>query len=102
MNPGTPGGSAQGGGGVRPAIGSLGGAAAQAAAHAAAHSPSGAPAMVGDAPAVEKLKAAREALIKEIGKVIVGQADVIDSLLIAMFSRGHCLLVGVPGLAKTL
>ncbi len=56
----------------------------------------------GEVPAVEKLKAARELLLKEIGKVIVGQAEVIDSLLIAMFSRGHCLLVGVPGLAKTL
>src|SRR6478736_2799893 len=56
----------------------------------------------GEAPAVEKLKHAREALLREIGKVIVGQADVVDSLLTAMFSRGHCLLVGVPGLAKTL
>jgi MoxR-like ATPase len=37
-----------------------------------------------------------------MGKVIVGQAEVVDSLLTAMFSRGHCLLVGVPGLAKTL
>src|SRR5271154_5251542 len=52
--------------------------------------------------AIEKLKAAREALLAEIRKVIIGQTDVIDSLLIAMFSRGHCLLVGVPGLAKTL
>src|SRR5579862_1978489 len=52
--------------------------------------------------AIEKLKTAREALMGEIRKVIVGQTDVIDSLLIAMFSRGHCLLVGVPGLAKTL
>ena len=54
------------------------------------------------APPVEKLRVAREALLREVGKVIVGQAEVIDSLLIAMFSRGHCLLVGVPGLAKTL
>lgn len=38
----------------------------------------------------------------EIAKVIVGQDEIIDQLLIAMFSRGHCLLVGVPGLAKTL
>lgn len=43
-----------------------------------------------------------EALKKEIGKVIVGQQDVIDAVLISIFSRGHCLLVGVPGLAKTL
>ena len=39
---------------------------------------------------------------KEIAKVIVGQDDVIESLLISIFSKGHCLLVGVPGLAKTL
>ncbi|HTE17468.1 MAG TPA: AAA family ATPase [Armatimonadota bacterium] len=38
----------------------------------------------------------------ELGKIIVGQADVVDQLLMAIFSRGHCLLVGVPGLAKTL
>ena len=41
-------------------------------------------------------------LKKEISKVIVGQEDVIDQVLISIFSRGHCLLVGVPGLAKTL
>ncbi|MEX0715944.1 MAG: MoxR family ATPase [Planctomycetaceae bacterium] len=39
---------------------------------------------------------------REIGKVIIGQQDIVDQLLISMFSRGHCLLVGVPGLAKTL
>ncbi|MGD9853605.1 MAG: AAA family ATPase [Planctomycetaceae bacterium] len=39
---------------------------------------------------------------EEISKVIIGQAEVVDQILIAMFSRGHCLLVGVPGLAKTL
>lgn len=38
----------------------------------------------------------------EIAKVIVGQSDVVEQLLIALFARGHCLLVGVPGLAKTL
>jgi MoxR-like ATPase len=41
-------------------------------------------------------------LKKEIAKVIVGQDDVIDKVLISIFSNGHCLLVGVPGLAKTL
>lgn len=41
-------------------------------------------------------------LKKEIGKVIVGQDEVIKSVLISIFSKGHCLLVGVPGLAKTL
>src|SRR5512133_2036701 len=57
---------------------------------------------VDEVAAIEKLRIAREAVLTEIRKVIVGQADVMDSLLIAMFSRGHCLLVGVPGLAKTL
>ncbi|MDA1165208.1 MAG: MoxR family ATPase [Planctomycetota bacterium] len=38
----------------------------------------------------------------EIGKVIIGQQDIVDQLLVSLFSRGHCLLVGVPGLAKTL
>ena len=38
----------------------------------------------------------------EIGKVIIGQEDVVKSVLISIFSNGHCLLVGVPGLAKTL
>ena len=41
-------------------------------------------------------------LKKEIGKIIIGQEDVINKVLISMFSSGHCLLVGVPGLAKTL
>ena len=41
-------------------------------------------------------------MTEQIGKVIVGQTEVIEQLLMAMFSRGHCLLVGVPGLAKTL
>lgn len=43
-----------------------------------------------------------KSLKKEIHKVIVGQEEVVDQVLISMFSRGHCLLVGVPGLAKTL
>ena len=41
-------------------------------------------------------------VVAEIGKVIVGQRDVLDQILAAILSRGHCLLVGVPGLAKTL
>ena len=55
-----------------------------------------------DLEAVEFLKEARQTLIKEIEQVIVGQHEVIDQLLTALFSRGHCLLIGVPGLAKTL
>ena len=50
----------------------------------------------------EKLVEQYQALKKEIHKVIVGQKDVVDQVLISIFSKGHCLLVGVPGLAKTL
>lgn len=39
---------------------------------------------------------------EEVGKIIVGQKDILDQLLICLFSRGHCVLIGVPGLAKTL
>ncbi len=55
-----------------------------------------------DLQAVENLKSAHQRLRNEIGKVIVGQAEVVDQLLTALLSNGHCLLVGVPGLAKTL
>ncbi len=51
---------------------------------------------------VKKLQEAYGALKGELGKVIVGQSQVMEELLIALFCRGHCLLVGVPGLAKTL
>ncbi len=51
---------------------------------------------------VQKLNEAFRRITAELGKVIVGQQQVIEELLIAMFARGHCLLVGVPGLAKTL
>ncbi len=51
---------------------------------------------------LERLTEARNTLKSEIGKVIIGQDDVIDLLLAALFSRGNVLLVGVPGLAKTL
>ena len=55
-----------------------------------------------DAKAVEKLGKARDAIVSELRKSIVGMDDVIDEMMIAIFARGHCLLVGVPGLAKTL
>ena len=55
-----------------------------------------------DTAAVEQLVAHYKELKNEIHKVIVGQDDVVDQVLISIFSRGHCLLVGVPGLAKTL
>ncbi|HUG18579.1 MAG TPA: MoxR family ATPase [Planctomycetaceae bacterium] len=51
---------------------------------------------------VQKIKSAHQKIREQMGKVIVGQSDVIDQMLIALFSRGHCLLEGVPGLAKTL
>lgn len=52
--------------------------------------------------ATKKLAEAREKILEQLSQVIVGQQEVIDQLLISMFSRGHCLLEGVPGLAKTL
>ncbi len=55
-----------------------------------------------DVAASRELKTAYDALRAEIAKVIVGQETIIEQLLIALLSRGHCLLVGVPGLAKTL
>lgn len=55
-----------------------------------------------DVEAADALKASYEELRKEIGKVIVGQDEVVRLLLTAIFCQGHCLLVGVPGLAKTL
>src|SRR5512138_224767 len=55
-----------------------------------------------DAELIEELARARARIAQEIGKRVVGQEAVIEQLLIALFSRGHCLFVGVPGLAKTL
>ncbi|MDY3552910.1 MoxR family ATPase [Gemmata sp. JC717] len=55
-----------------------------------------------DAHAVDQLRAAAERIGEECGKVIVGQKDVMELLLIAVLAQGHALLVGVPGLAKTL
>ena len=57
---------------------------------------------ISDVESARELKEAYAALRKEIAKVIVGQDTVIEQLLIALLARGHCLLVGVPGLAKTL
>ncbi|MBI5396652.1 MAG: MoxR family ATPase [Verrucomicrobia bacterium] len=55
-----------------------------------------------DVAAVARLKQAFNIIRDELAKVIVGQDDVIEELLITLFARGHCLLVGVPGLAKTM
>jgi MoxR-like ATPase len=55
-----------------------------------------------DMEAIKKLQGAFQDLKKQLARVIVGQDQVIEELLIALFSRGHCILEGVPGLAKTL
>jgi MoxR-like ATPase len=55
-----------------------------------------------DKEALDHLREDYDKLIKEIGKVIVGQEEVIREVIISIFGNGHCLLVGVPGLAKTL
>src|SRR5215207_8949063 len=57
---------------------------------------------VSDTQALEKLRDAHQRLRKEVGKIIIGQETVLDQLLISIFCRSHALLMGVPGLAKTL
>jgi len=56
----------------------------------------------GDLQLIQTLRDGREALLKELAKVVVGQQEVVDQILITLFCRGHGLIVGVPGLAKTL
>jgi MoxR-like ATPase len=60
------------------------------------------PRIEGDLSAIERLNHGYQRIRKELSKAIVGQERVLEELLIAIFARGHCLLVGVPGLAKTL
>src|SRR3954454_17593394 len=60
------------------------------------------PRIEGDLSAIERLNDGYRRVTKELSKAIVGQQRVLEELLIAVFARGHCLLVGVPGLAKTL
>jgi len=55
-----------------------------------------------DLKTIEKFQEARSRIFQEIEKIIIGQKHIIEHLLITLFSRGHCLLIGVPGLAKTL
>jgi MoxR-like ATPase len=55
-----------------------------------------------DVEGIDALRKKYELLSSEIGKVVIGQDEVVRDVLISIFSRGHCLLVGVPGLAKTL
>ena len=64
--------------------------------------PSEGPLGSGDIEAVKKLRESYDRIRAELGKVIVGQDEVLEQILIAIFARGHSLLVGVPGLAKTL
>jgi MoxR-like ATPase len=60
------------------------------------------PATLSESAAIRKLNDAREKVVTQLSQVIVGQTEVIEELLICLFARGHCLLEGVPGLAKTL
>ncbi len=55
-----------------------------------------------DMKAIGQLREARDTILREIRKVIIGQEEVVEQMINALFSRGHCLVVGVPGLAKTL
>jgi len=55
-----------------------------------------------DLEALERLRDARDAIVREIRKVIIGQNEIIDQLMVALLAGGHCLIIGVPGLAKTL
>ena len=55
-----------------------------------------------DPSAIQRLASTRQQILDQLSQVIVGQTDVIEQLLISIFCRGHCLLEGVPGLAKTL
>ena len=52
--------------------------------------------------AIDELMSGKEAILKQMREVIVGQESAIDQILMAFFAGGHCLLEGVPGLAKTL
>ena len=64
--------------------------------------PATAPAQPGEAELVARLAQARTVLLDEMRKVIVGQQEVLEQLILAVLCRGHCLLEGVPGLAKTV
>ena len=55
-----------------------------------------------DLAALARLRSAYDTMREEIGRVVIGQHQVVEEILIAIFARGHCVLVGVPGLAKTL
>ena len=65
-------------------------------------SPSAAVPQMSPEEAVRRVAQARELLLKEVHKVIIGQDEMIEQMIICIFARGHCLTIGVPGLAKTL
>src|SRR5262249_899503 len=67
-----------------------------------AHWAGGGPRIERDLSAIDRLHDGYRRIRKELGKAIVGQERVLEELLISIFARGHCLLIGVPGLAKTL
>jgi MoxR-like ATPase len=69
---------------------------------AAAEAPTQTPSSAQSDAVIAQFKEARDHVLGEIGKVIVGQREVLNQMLVALFARGHCLLIGVPGLAKTL
>jgi MoxR-like ATPase len=64
--------------------------------------PAALPALEGDLALVQEMKACTDAIREEVGKVIVGQAEVLDQILMVLLAGGHGLLVGMPGMAKTL
>jgi len=68
----------------------------------ASYNPASHPSTSNDLAAVEELATAYQTMKQELGKVIVGQEQVVEQVLTAMFCQGHVLLVGVPGLAKTM
>jgi MoxR-like ATPase len=59
-------------------------------------------AVINDEQLLDKLGQARESLLREIRKAIIGQDDVVEQVLLSLFVGGHSIITGVPGLAKTL
>ena len=57
---------------------------------------------IDDVEAARELTSAYDSIKKEIAKVIIGQDAIVEQLIVSFLARGHCLLIGVPGLAKTL
>ena len=55
-----------------------------------------------EAELVRQIREGREKILAELSKTIIGQDDVVEQLLLCLFSGGHCLITGAPGLAKTL